>query len=214
MKTSSLEPGTLNHQSRLQGNVGVADNIYNCHCHILIFLLLVFRLGKCFDQLKVALQTVGLKDPILRFLITFAKINRFFFLLLDHLVWAGRVRLVTIDNKRWSVRSAKFWFIAILFGIFRDIYDFLTAVQIERVRLAHDSTGAHKTIKNAVARAARNNPALLLDFVKNSTDIFLPFSQLNAGAGLSPGLVGVMGVVSSICSLVAIWNESLKLRYS
>ena len=175
---------------------------------------LVFRLGKSFDQLRVAFHTINLKDPILRFLITFAKINRFLFLFLDHLVWAGRVRLVTIDNKQWSIRSARFWFVAILFGIFRDLYDFIVALQIERVRLTHDSTGAQKTLKNALTRVAKNNPALLLDFVKNCTDIFLPLSQLKAGTGLSPGLVGIMGVVSSTCGLVAIWNEALKLRYS
>ena len=103
---------------------------------------------------------------------------------------------------------------AILFGIFRDLYDFLVALQIERVRLTHDNTGTQRTLKNALTRVAKNNPALFLDLIKNTTDIFLPLSQLEVGKGLSSGLVGIMGVVSSMCGLIAIWNEGLKLRYS
>ena len=174
----------------------------------------MFRLGKSFDHLRSAFHTIHLKDPILRFLITFAKINRFLFLFLDHLVWAGRVRLVTIDNKQWTVRSARFWFLAVLFGLLRDVYDFFVALRVEQTRLKHDSTGAKKTLKNALSRTVSNNPALVLDLVKNSTDIFLPLSHLPAGSCLSQGFVGIMGVVASACSLVALWNESLKLRYS
>lgn len=184
---------------------------YNCH---IICNYIVFRLGKSVDCLRVSFRTIHLKDPVLRFVITLSKINRFLFLLLDHLVWVGRVRIVTLDTKKWSIRSARFWFLAIVFGIIRDLYDLLTAVRTEQHRLTHDNTGAKRTLGNAISRAACNNPALMLDLVKNVTDVFLPLSQLNAGRGISPGVVGVMGVTSSLCSLISIWNEGLKLRYS
>lgn len=174
----------------------------------------LFRLGKSFDHLRVAFQTIHLKDPIQRFLITFAKINRFLFLLFDHLVWAGRVKLLKVDTKRWTKNSARFWLLAVVCCLLRDMYDFFCALRIEQVRLKHDSTGAEKTLKNAVTRTICNNSALVLDFVKNGADIFLPISQLDIGSGLSSGLIGILGVVSSICSLATIWNEALKLRYS
>lgn len=129
-------------------------------------------------------------------------------------MWVGRVRIITLDTKKWTIRSARFWFLAVVFGIIRDLYDFLIAIRREQHRLTHDNTGADRTVRNAMSRAACNNPALMLDLVKNATDVFLPLSHLNAGKGISPGFVGIMGVVSSLCALISIWNEGLKLRYS
>ncbi len=121
---------------------------------------------------------------------------------------------MSLDSKKWTRRSAKFWFLAILLGILRDMYEILLAVKTEQVRLTHDSTGERRNVKNALTRVVYNHPYLMLDLVKNCTDVFLPLSQLDVGAGLSPGLVGIMGVASSVCSLITIWNESLKLKYS
>lgn len=158
--------------------------------------------------------TIHLKDSSQRVLITLGKICRFFFLSFDHLVWAGRLDLFGIDAGRWSKHSARFWLMAIFLGLARDGYDFMQAIRIELSRLKHDSTGARKNVNTAIYRAAYNNPALVLDAVKNSSDLFLPLSMLDLGKGISPGWVGLMGVVSSACSLVALWNEALKLRYS
>ena len=171
-------------------------------------------MGKSFDHLRVAMQTIHLKDPFQRLVITLAKLSRFLFLLFDHLVWFGRLRLFRVDAEKWSYRSTRFWFLGIFFGLLRDFYDLFSALRVEQSRLKHDSTGAKKNIATAVSRLMQNNPALVLDTVKNSTDLFLPLSHFEFAKGISPGWVGLMGVVSTSCSLVAIWNESLKLRYS
>ena len=179
-----------------------------------MLFILVFRIGKSFVLLRVALQTVHLNDSVHCVLITSAKLSRALFLLIDHLIWAERVKLVDLDSQKWIRRMAKFWFLAIVLGIMRDIYDLLRAVKVEYGRLKHDNVGTSKTLSTALSRAITNNPPLVLDIVKNSTDVFLPLSKLNAGRGLSQGWVGLMGVVSSICNLMALWNETLKLRYS
>lgn len=178
------------------------------------FFLLVFRIGKGFDHLRIALQTIHLKDPVQRVLITLGKLTRFLFLLFDHLVWAGRLRLFGIDPKRWSTHSTRFWFLAITFGLLRDTYDIFRALKIEYSRLRHNSTGAKRNMSTVLSRTIHNNPALVLDVVKNSTDIFLPISSFKQGRGMSPGWVGLMGVVSSLCGLIAAWDKGLKLQYS
>lgn len=174
----------------------------------------VFRMGKSFDHLRVAMQTIHLKDPFQRLVITLAKLSRFLFLIFDHLVWFGRLQLFWIDAQKWSYRSTRFWFMGIFFGLLRDFYDLFSAVRVEQSRLRHDSTGAKKNLVTAVSRMIQNNPALVLDTIKNSTDVFLPLSFFEVGKNISPGWVGLMGVVSTTCSLVAVWNEGLKLRYS
>ena len=158
--------------------------------------------------------TIHLKDPAQRVLITLSKLCRFLFLTLDHLVWAGRLKLFGINSARWSKHSTRFWFLAIVFGLARDLYDIFQAIRVELSRLKHDTTGAGRSLRTAVQRAVYNNPALVLDTVKNCTDIVLPISALDFGKGVSSGWVGLMGVVSTTCSLVSIWNETLKLRYS
>ena len=171
-------------------------------------------MGKGFDNLRIALQTIHLRDPAHRVLITTSKLCGFFFLLFDHMILAGRLQLFGINPERWNKHSTRFWFLSIMLNMLRDWYDLFRAVRVEQSRLKHDGTGAKKTLTTALYRTMQNNPALVLDFVKNSTDIVLPLAQLDVGRGISSGWVGFMGVVSSICTLVAIWNESLKLRYS
>ena len=121
---------------------------------------------------------------------------------------------MNVDKQKWNKRMAKFWFMAIVLGLMRDVYDLLRAIRVEYGRLKHDNVGTSKSLSTAFSRALTNNPPLVLDIVKNSTDVFLPLSNLDAGRGLSQGWVGLMGMVSSLCNLIAIWNETLKLKYS
>ena len=130
------------------------------------------------------------------------------------MVWAGRLKLFGIDPVRWNKHSTRFWLLSIILSLLRDCYDLFRAVRVEQSRLKHDGTGAKKNLTTAFYRTVQNNPAVVLDTVKNSADIVLPLAQLDMGRGISSGWVGLMGVVSSICTLAAIWNESLKLRYS
>lgn len=166
-------------------------------------------------MLRVALHTLHLANPVHRLLITFSKINRGLYLLFDHVVWAAKLKLITTDTAKWSRIASRFWAISVLLGLLRDIYDLLAAIKMEQSRTtAQDrNTRSRRSLSSALSRTVVNHPAVVLDLVKNSTDIFIPLGNLKV-VNMSSGAVGLMGVVSSLCGLIALWNDSFKLQYS
>lgn len=172
----------------------------------------VFRLGTSLTQFKAALQTIHLNNPLLRFLITLTKINRGFYLLIDHLIWANRMNLVSIQNKYWSRFSNQFWLLAIFLSLVRDVYELLKALRVERERLRQYQNYQPVTSR-AICSVMQNNAALCVDVVKNCGDFLIPLSRLDL-IYVPGGVVGLVGVVSSLAGLVATYNEHLKLKFS
>ena len=178
----------------------------------------VFRLGRSVDSFRAALQTIHLANPLLRLITTLVKLNRGLYLLLDHLIWAGRMQLVRIDMEFWNKLSMRFWLLTIVLGLLRDLYEVALAVRIERSRLKQysSSPGNSKnspSVKKLTVSVVRNNPALVVDIVKNGTDVLIPAARLEL-VGVPSGVVGLLGVVSSIAGLMTIWDEHLRLKFS
>ena len=123
----------------------------------------VFRLGTSFTQFRAALDTIHLQNPLLRFLVTLNKLNRGFYLLIDHLIWAHRMRIVTVDSKYWSRLSNQCWLLAIILGLLRDLYELLKAWKSEKERM-----GMYQSYGESVPSAAENNPAVCVDVIKNA----------------------------------------------
>lgn len=177
------------------------------------FCFVVFRLGTSFTQLRAALDTIHLQNPLLRFLITLTKLNRGFYLLIDHLIWAHRMNLVSVNNKYWTKLSNQCWMLALLLGLLRDLYELLKAWSSEKERLGMYLSYDESVTTKAVCSVVQNNPAICLDVIKNGGDLFIPMSQLNL-VYLPDGVVGLLGVISSVAGLAATYNERLKLKYS
>ena len=184
----------------------------------ILFHLSVFRLGKSVDNFRAALQTIHLRNPLLRLLVTLTKLNRGLYLIIDHLIWAYRMRLLTINVDTWSKHANRFWLLAIFLGLLRDTYEFLRAVHVERKRLQQYSSGPdskevavsmHSVLHNVVC----NNPAVVVDLVKNIADFFIPVSRLDI-LYIPSGIVGLLGVISSLTGITADFNEQLKLKFS
>lgn len=185
---------------------------------MLYFSLAVFRLGKSIDNFRAALQTVHLRNPLLRLLITLTKLNRGLYLMIDHLVWAYRMKLVTVNIEVWNKHANRFWLLAIFLGLLRDVFEFLRAVHIERKRLQQYSSGPGSkettvSMWSVLENVAHNNPAVMVDLVKNSADFFIPISRLDI-LYIPSGIVGLLGVVSSLAGISADFNEQLKLKFS
>lgn len=178
----------------------------------------VFRLGRSVDSFRAALQTIHLANPLLRLITTLVKLNRGLFLLLDHLIWAGRMQLVRIDMEFWNKLSMRFWLLTIVLCLLRDLYEVALAVRIERSRLKQysSSPGSSKnspSVKKLAVSVVRNNPALVVDIVKNGTDVLIPAARLEL-VGVPSGVVGLLGVVSSIAGLMTVWDDHLRLKFS
>ncbi len=178
----------------------------------------VFRLGKSVDNFRGALQTIHLGDAVLRVIVTLVKINRGIFLLFDHVLWAQRMKLVVIDNNFWITYSNRFWLLSIVLCLIRDFYEILKLLKAERKRvesvaITYSSNKQKATILESLRNVISNNPTVTIDLIKNSSDLIIPAARLDL-VGVSGGVVGLMGVVSSLAGLLVSYNENLKLKFS
>lgn len=173
----------------------------------------VFRLGTSFTQFRIALDTIHLQNPLLRFLITLTKLNRGFYLLIDHLIWANRMNLISINSKYWTKLSNQCWMLALILGLLRDLYELLKAWSSEKERMQKYQSYDESVTTKAVCSVLQNNPAICVDVIKNGGDLFIPMSRLDL-VYLPGGIVGLLGVISSLAGLAATYNERLKLKYS
>ena len=136
--------------------------------------------------------------------------------------------------------SNKFWLFSSILYLARDLHDLLIVIQNEEAMqskqynpanryILNESSGAYTSnlspnynslstkkliirllnITRLVCLNKRNHP-LLLDTIKNSFDVFLPLSNLNF-VNISPGMQGFCGLVSSLLSILIIWDSKYKL---
>lgn len=190
-----------------------------CHvCHwVYAFsnvLFVVFRLGKSIDHLKRASRTIHLADPVLRLAITLAQINRSFYLLFDHVIWAGRVGLIKVDTDYWKRLSSKFWFVTLILSLARDAYELLLAYRLEKRRQKETSYSREEpSSRITILTVLQHNPSIILDAVKNGADFFIPPYHIGL-IELPSGIIGLLGAISSLVGLYTIWNEKVKLKYA
>lgn len=121
--------------------------------------------------------------------------------------------LVTIKNQYWSRLSNQCWFLALFLGLFRDLYELLKAWSSAKERMGMYQSYNESVTTKAVWSVLQNNPAICVDIVKNSGDLLIPLSRLDL-IYMPGGIVGLLGVISSLAGLVGTYNERLKLKYS
>ncbi|XP_071523705.1 peroxisomal membrane protein 11A isoform X2 [Panulirus ornatus] len=179
------------------------------------------RLDKSIIILHGALRTLHLPDRILRVTLTLSRIYQTFFLLVDHIIWIGRIGLYDIDKEKWSKYSNKFWLGYIILNLFRDIYEILRIIQ-RQVRCQNPVPCLYKNVPfirtvcdyvpvtKPVFQFAEEHKDVFWDSLKNICDIWIPLTSLGH-TKLSPGMVGLLGSVSSFAGLVAVLDPLAKL---
>lgn len=195
-------------------------SIKNCQIEyydIIYCFFLVLRLGRFLDVLYSALTTIQHNDLTLRITLTLAKIAHALFLLTDHLLWMGRAGLARIDSKRWSKISNKYWLYAITMNLVRDAYEIWRIINADS-RLRVFIHGGHFTYSStcqsafylALSECMKDHKDIVVDTLKNACDFFIPMTALGY-TKLSPGFVGVLGVISSVAGILSLVNPLLKL---
>ena len=174
----------------------------------------VFRLGKGIESLRSALQTIHLTNPVLRLLVTLTRISRGLYLLIDHVIWASRMKLISIDDQFWGRLSNRFWLVSIFLSLMRDMYEFLVAVRLQINRSNQYSLPSSKQVSfsTLLGTVCTTNPALMIDILKNISDLWIPASRLDLY--IPGGIVGLMGVVSSIAGLMGSHDQKWRLKFS
>ena len=161
------------------------------------------------ESLKAAQSTVHLLDPILRYSLTVAHLNRSAFLLIDHYLWLGRVGLVEVD-KKWEFISARLYLVTIILSVIRDLY----ALYLAYSRLAQMQSKDESSKRPPVAllrQCLLENPGVTLDLIRNFSDFPIPGAKL----GYFPshnGWIGLFGLTSSLIGAYQVAYPYMKLR--
>lgn len=170
---------------------------------------LVFRLGKSLDMYIGFVKASAIShDKVLQVLIMCRRMTYIVYYLIDHMTWAARVGLIKSDSKSWSKFQAKFWIIALVFSLLRNIYDLMNLLFAPKEKI-----DGEKAIQKSPAQRVMRRPEVVLDLVKNSADFLLPFNVLGI-VQLNTGTSGLLGLISSIAGSLPIWYPDLKLKPS
>jgi len=174
----------------------------------------LLRLGRCVDSLYATLAILRHPNPTVRFTITLSKISNALFLLADHFLWLGRADLCSVNTSKWSRISNKYWLYSITLNLVRDFYEIMQILKAESGRIipkagCKNLNDIFKSSGRAVM-CIQENRAVTVDTVKNCCDFFIPLTALGH-VKLSPGTVGLLGVISSIAGIVALVEPLAKL---
>lgn len=183
----------------------------------------LLRLGRFLDMLYGAISAIHYPDVIVRVTCTLSKIANALFLLADHMLWIGRAGLVNINIDKWNKVANKYWLYSITMNLVRDVYEIWQILEKEGRRLSLPSGNDLRRVYLAGDRARKSLPLsvraatfiqdhkdVVVDTVKNGCDLMIPLTSLGY-VRLSPGAVGLLGVVSSLAAIVSLVDPLARL---
>ncbi|XP_050442460.1 peroxisomal membrane protein 11B isoform X2 [Adelges cooleyi] len=177
----------------------------------------LLRFGRFIDSLHTALRTVNHSDKTIRFCVTFSKIAHSLYLLCDHYLWLGKQNFIQVNATKWSQVANKYWLLSIVLNLVRDVVELnrlLKAVLKKKILNTLSRKVAPRDVFTGEAiQFVRDHKDLLIDTVKNGCDLMLPLTNLGI-VRLSPGIIGVAGMVSSTLSLYTLIDRRAKLSYT
>ena len=165
----------------------------------------VFRIGKYMDMLQGAFRNLSVKDKVLRLLVVSARLTRVLYFLVDQIVWATRLGLYKADSKAWSRFQAKIWIAALIFCVTRNLYDIYNLVK------ATDKKNEDPGVQTCLYERFKTRPEVFVDTVKNCADFLIPLNIMGV-IKINNGIVGVLGLISSLAGASTVWEPTLKLK--
>lgn len=187
-----------------------------------------FRLGNVVHAVQATQQSIHATDPVPRFCLTLANLNRVVYFICDTVLWARSVGLASgINKEKWRMWAARYYYYSLLLSLLRDLYEI--SLQMERAaqdKAKRDKSLSQDPLGHSVAdeetewlqsfllllfRSLRQHPPLLLDTVKNLCDILNPLDQLGIYKS-NPGIIGLGGLVSSVAGIITVAWPHLKLK--
>lgn len=178
----------------------------------------LLRLGNSAEALEAAKRSIHLKDSVLRLCLTLSHLNRAMYFACDNLLWAGKTGLLPrLDQSKWSQRSFRYYLLALILNLVRDVYELRLLMECEARSRGAKAEEAHTAPRGVASQlqlllyVLNHNPPLLLDLLKNSCDLFVPLDRLGVYS-TGPGWVGACGLTSSVLSILTIVHPWLKLK--
>jgi len=170
-----------------------------------------------------AFSSIHYQDVTVRITCTLSKIANALFLLADHILWIGRTGLINVDSEKWSRVSNKYWLYSIVMNLVRDVYEILRILEqegrrlgfppgegVRRTSLVDGFTGKTVSLSLQAVTFVQEHKDVVIDTVKNSCDLMIPLTALGY-VRLSPGTVGLLGVVSSVAAIISLVDPLARL---
>lgn len=151
-------------------------------------------------------------DITVRFTTTLSKIANALYLLCDHLLWAARAGVADINTDKWGRIAYKYWLYSIVMNLVRDFYEINRLFEINR-RKGGSRLAVRAVNTSLLYLIAAQHKDILVDTIKNVCDVFIPMVALGY-MKLSPGIVGLLGIVSSIAGIIPIIDPMYKMSPS
>ncbi|MBN3307772.1 PX11A protein, partial [Amia calva] len=188
----------------------------------------LFRLGNTVSAIDATKRTLHLSDPMLRFCLTVANLNRALYFICDNALWVRSIGLLPDLNKdRWSLHASRYYFVSLVMNLTRDVYKIYNIMERRaRDKRFQQKTNEHLNDNRDVAcvlvpkldafllllcESLRANPAVLLDTVKNLCDLFIPMDKLGIYR-TNAGVVGFCGLMSSLLGILSVLKPSLRIK--
>ncbi|KAI1904501.1 hypothetical protein AGOR_G00006300 [Albula goreensis] len=188
----------------------------------------LFRLGNTVNSIHAARHTLQLSDPVLRFCLTVANLNRALYFICDNVLWAKSIGMVSnLDKERWSLNASRFYFLSLVLSLTRDAYVIAQlmvrkAREREYQRKVHQHLNEQQDVACVIIpeldaflflafESLKTHPPVILDTLKNVCDLFIPLDRL----GIYPtnaGVVGFCGLVSSLLGILAVVKPGLRMK--
>ena len=164
-----------------------------------------------------------ISDGVIRWTVTLSKISQAIFLIFDHIIYFHNLGVFVTNKKKWSNISAEFWLFSLLLNLIRNFYDIVNIIQHElkaqdtmQKKSQYANGDAHHQDRNSsgtmslVMKGLSENKPVALDLVRNLSDLILPLNTLGK-VKASPGMQGMLGLISSAIGIATVWNPMLKL---
>ncbi|XP_077994111.1 uncharacterized protein LOC144447868 [Glandiceps talaboti] len=160
----------------------------------------LFRMARSMEFLQKASDAMNITDDILKTFEVLGMLGKAIWLVSDHVIWFGKVKVIEVDLGWWSRISAWTWLLGIVSLILRD----LRKIQNIALRAKAMKDGGDRedplTLKMEY-KAAR------VELIKNFCDMWIPLGSLgyaNKGYGASGG------VISSLIGFRQLWHKTVK----
>lgn len=199
-----------------KGGIDLLEYIYKLREleQYLISCRRLLSFGRCTDQLYSALRSLQLYDPVIRMTTSSSKLWLSLQLFSDHVLWLNSMGFIKVEKQIWLDRANKFWLYSNGVNLLRDFYELICIIQQRRSR---DKDNLESDIINFSLKTpikwARKYPKLSCDLVKNSCDFLIPYTALNK-INLHPGLIGLLGIISTTMGILQVYDKSYRLSSS
>ncbi|KAK2829672.1 hypothetical protein Q7C36_017662 [Tachysurus vachellii] len=186
----------------------------------------LFRLGNTVSSIDAARRTLYQPDPVLRFCLTVANLNRSLYFVCDNVLWARSIHLIQdLDKDRWSVNANRYYFFSLVMNLIQDAY-LIGQLMLRKSRDAQHRQKVTRHLDESqdaatviipqldafvflLIESLRSHPDLALDALKNVCDLFIPLDKLGLYR-TNEGVTGFCGLVSSLIGVLLLLKPGLK----